>query len=313
MVNDEALSNLGSSNQHFFPKMIIKHTKFILCSFLLFSCVQLYGQKTGYGSSTTEHTIISNEGNQYKLKVTFPAEYNLSESYKTLYYLDAWWLSELVLGSYAILNLTNSVEDVVLVGISLEGSELDWNTQRNRDFTPSAYDINKMGFQLKGGSGENGVDLTPETTGKANAFSEFLNNKVFKFVENKYSNITESRGLIGHSFGGLFGIYSMQNHLEMFNDLILISPSAWWNKSELLDETRFSSFNNLNRDTKIHLSYGGAESRLITASNQSLNLILNGLKNENFNFKFEAYENKNHHSVLSRAIYDGLFFLYGKD
>lgn len=289
---------------------MIKQTKLILCFFILFSSIHLYAQKTTYGSSTTEHAITSDEGNVYQLRITLPPEFNASKPYKALYYLDAWWLSELVLGSYTVLNLTNSVEHVVLIGISLEGSELDWNTQRNRDFTPSAYDIAKMGVQLRGGSGDKGVDLTPETTGKADAFSQFLNDKVFRFIENKHPNLEKSRGLIGHSFGGLFGVHSIQNYPEMFEHLVLISPSSWWNKSELLDENRFTE---MNENIKIHLSYGEAESRLITESNKALGLILNGGNTKAPNFELQVYEGENHHSVLSRAIYDGLLFLYGKD
>lgn len=282
-----------------------------------FACFMLsvginYGQVLDYGSTSEQHIIEAGNNFKYKLRITLPVSYDKSKEYHVLYYTDAWWLSEVVQGSYALLDLTDNIEDIILVGISLEGNSLDWNTQRSLDFTPSNYDLEKMRIELKSGMGDSGIDLNAKTTGGADDFISFLERKVFKYVEGKYPNLKEGRGYIGHSFGGLFGTYVMMKRPDMFTHLVLISPSLWWNKSELMETDQFLKFKESQKDTKLFLTYGGAESNWITKSNKELDKILVALEKENLKYTLECYEKSNHNSILPRAIYDGLEFLYGK-
>jgi predicted alpha/beta superfamily hydrolase len=43
-----------------------------------------------------------------------------------------------------------------------------------------------------------------------------------------------SRILAGHSFGGLFGLYTLFHRPETFDGSILISPSVWWDDGIVL-------------------------------------------------------------------------------
>ena len=113
-----------------------------------------------YGSRTKIHELVSEENSSYNLRITLPNNYDHNKTYKTLYYLDAWWLSEIVAGSYAILQLSDKVEPIILIGITLDGNLKDWNIQRTLDFTPSAYDISKMKFQMRAGREDDGIILT---------------------------------------------------------------------------------------------------------------------------------------------------------
>ncbi|MCF6279949.1 MAG: hypothetical protein L3J14_06340 [Flavobacteriaceae bacterium] len=273
-----------------------------------------------YGQETEEHKIYSQDEDEYILKITFPKNYNIDKEYKTLYYLDAYWLSGITLGSYTILNLTNSVQDVVLVGISLDGSEKDWNKQRDMDFTPSPFknlglfeDFKKKNLEnnvkisFKTGGGN---QLNKENTGGASLFLDFLENNIIAFVENKYPNLNKRRGLLGHSFGGLFGFYTLQNHPELFKDLILISPSLSWNSFELVDENKFSKLAESKSDIKFYHSYGENEIIAIKKSSNDIKSIITKLEVGNLDYKFNPFKDSDHHSILSKAIYDGLLYLY---
>jgi predicted alpha/beta superfamily hydrolase len=268
-----------------------------------------FAQKSDYGASTTAYDISSDEGKEYKLKITLPHNYDNNKTYKVLYYLDAWWLSELVLGSYAILSLSEKINDVVFVGISIEGDVLDWNMQRTYDYTPSIYD---MPITQTAGLGKHAIKLDSTTTGGAHIFLEFLESKVFNFIDNKFSNLDNNRGFIGHSFGGLFGFYVMQNKPQLFTDFIIISPSLWWNKSELLYPELFNDFTQQKKSGKLYLSYGKNESNWIVESNIKMKEILSNLEQNRLEFMIEAYDKTNHNSILSKAIYNGLCFLYKK-
>jgi len=91
-------------------------------------------QEFGLGFETITHKSSSKDRAEYVLKITFPRDYNVDEAYKTMYYLDAYWLTDIMLGCYTILDLCAYVEDVVFVGISLDGSEKDWNTRIIMDY-----------------------------------------------------------------------------------------------------------------------------------------------------------------------------------
>lgn len=295
--------------------------KIALIGFLIMF-LNVFGQETELGYKTENHKISSQDKDEYILKVTFPRNYSSDKKYKTLYYLDAYWLTEITLGSYTILDFCDYVENVVFVGISLNGNEKDWHKQRDMDFTPSPFKNLGLLEDLKKSNPENNIkitlktggghQLTEENTGGANLFLNFLENEVIEFIEKKYPNLNKRRGLLGHSFGGLFGFYALQNRPELFQDLLLISASLSWNSFELVDKGNFSKLEKSKSEIKLYHSYGGEEINGIKTSNNNLSKIITELELENLNYKFDPIKNTNHHSVLSRAIYDGLLYLYRK-
>jgi len=254
---------------------------------------------TGYGSVTVIKELQNEENRKYKLLITLPPKYEKEKRYKVLYYLDAWWLSELVKGSYGINYIANEIEEVILVGISSVGDEDEWNKQRNMDYTPSAYDQEKMKVTMQGGN----VELNDRTTGGAEKFMCFLKEEIFKYVESEYKIEKETRGLLGHSFGGLFGCYSLINHNKVFKNYILISPSIWWNRTELLSDSKKLK---LKSESNIFIVYGSKEvSFLIDPIKKMKNLLEN-------NLEFKEYNGANHHSILPVGIYDGIKEIYSR-
>lgn len=304
-----------NKNQKFMKQNII----IVILSFLF---TNIYGQKNELGYKTESHKIYSSDNDEYLLKVTFPRNYDPNKEYKTLYYLDAYWLTEIVLGSYTILDLCDYVENIVFVGVSLHGSEKDWNTQRNMDFTPTSFqnlglldklkekdEKNKMKITITSGAGNL---FNKNSTGGANLFLDFLENDIINFIENKYPNLNKRKGLLGHSLGGLFGFYTLKNRPELFQDLLLISASLSWNSSEIVSEEFFSKLLKSKTDIKLYHSYGTDEVKATVKSNNTLSEMITQKEIKNFNYNFSPIKKANHHSVLSRAIYDGLLYLYRK-
>lgn len=277
---------------------------------IIFFQTSLFSQTSPYGSETKHYELVSEAQQAYSLTVTLPKDFDPKKEYKSLYYLDGWWLAESVLGAYALLSITEQIDDVVLIGLSADGSLLDWNVQRTIDYTPSIY---QMPLTQNSGTGENAIPLDSTTTGGAERFADFLATSVFEFVEEKHPDLSSSRGLLGHSFGGLFGFYLMQNRPELFAEYIMISPALWWNKSELLQENLFEQFALINQPNKLFLAYGEAESGWITRSAVKMDEIIQSLEKSSLKYSFVPYPASNHNSVLPRAIYDGLFYLYSKE
>ncbi|KFF66443.1 esterase [Pectobacterium brasiliense] len=80
-------------------------------------------------------------------------------------------------------------------------------------------------------------DYTPPTTltdpdfaagGEAEAFYQFLQSTVKPWVEANYAVNKQKQTLAGHSFGGLFTLYTLFNHTESFQRYVAASPSIWW-------------------------------------------------------------------------------------
>jgi len=255
-------------------------------------------------SKTVIKSVKSEEGNEYELLIKLPPNYNNEKKYKVLYYLDGWWLSELVNGSYRIHDLTKNMEELILVGISIEGDEAAWHIQRNRDYTPSTYDKEKMRFSMKGGA----YELNEKTTGGGEYFIAFLKEVVFQEIESNYNIDKEKRGILGHSFGGLFAYYCLVQHHKLFKNYILISPAIWWNKSELLtDDFKLK----IDPEVNIYVVMGELESNMLKRPIEELKEELTKRKNEENIIDFREYEGKDHHSILPIGIYEGMEKLYG--
>ena len=247
---------------------------------------------------------IKNEnGKPYRLVVTLPSGYQDGKEYKVLYYLDAWWLKDLVTGCYRIKSMSSNMDELILVGISSVGDEKTWNQQRNMDFTPSKYNL-----KLRMDSG--GEDLKESTTGGAESFMQFLKHTIIPTVEKEYKIDANTRGILGHSFGGLFGFYSYVKHPELFSNYILLAPSIWWNDSEIFqDKTSIIS----KREVTMFIAMGTAEIKLIKGPMAVLAEELKSVKNEKLKMTYKQYENATHNSVLPQGIYDGIELLYTKN
>jgi len=97
--------------------------------------------------------------------------------------------------------------DMILVGISNAEN-------RMRDLTPSAMSM-RYGLPVR------------EETGGAEAFARFLEQELIPYVDSTMP-ASPYRTLIGHSFGGLFTIYSLFTHPHLFRNYVAIDPSLDW-------------------------------------------------------------------------------------
>jgi len=272
----------------------------------------LQAQEDTQHSQTFTHKMISEEHIEYIIKVTPPPNYDDSKVYPTLYYLDAWWLEDIVKGTYTLLNYSGAVKEVLLVGISIDGDELKFNERRTLDYTPAPYDLDSMKFTFSIPLKPTPLLVTSDNSGAASTFRKFLSNKVFPEISKHYAVNQNDRALLGHSFGGLFGIYDMAERDHLFNSYIIISPSLWWNRSAKLYEKIAQTFKT--RDTPINLffCYGESENNGIVKWSNVLNDYLKSKEFSILSYEFVSYDKRDHTSVLPESIYDGIKYLYEK-
>jgi predicted alpha/beta superfamily hydrolase len=133
-------------------------------------------------------------GQRYELLISLPAGYEKSgESYPVLYVLDGWHFP---LMTFMQENNVYSkrMRPVIIVNVSHGGG--DYMALRARDFTPTK---------------------TPQypNSGGAAVFLDFLEHELIPFVDRTWRTIPTDRGLLGHSFGGVFAHYRRESIIAM--------------------------------------------------------------------------------------------------
>jgi predicted alpha/beta superfamily hydrolase len=75
-----------------------------------------------------------------------------------------------------------------------------------------------------------GIALPPWTFGEAATFLAALREDVLPAAEAHLALQPSMRVLAGHSFGGLFGLYTLFHQPQAFGAYLLFSPSLWWDE-----------------------------------------------------------------------------------
>ena len=302
---------MGYSGAYFGRVALVKRV-YVLALLLGCTVVQLYAQPvdtTAYGALTHWEVVTAPSGQTYTLDITMPPDYAAGQRYPVVVYLDAWWLRDVVRGAYGMAWTTGKSESIVLVGIAALGDEDTWHRQRNADYTPTPYRPLAPGLTMNVGT----VPIASASTGHANRFMAFLEATVFPLVEQQYNGSSTNRGLIGHSLGGLFGLWALQAHPDLFAKVAMIAPSAWWNKGEWIGKTLDERLHQNEHLRAVHLSVGEAEQRLMRRPVTRLDEHLRALAPERFRYRYRIYPDADHTAVVPRAVYDSLVWLYGTD
>ena len=292
----------------------MKRIKLVLIISLTFIFHQFASGQTDSNTQFLEKvgtldSVYSKNLKEYRnFYVQLPANYNdnKNEKYPVVFILDG----------EVLLSTVNNVQgfytggftpEMVLVGISNDKN-------RTRDLTTSKVtEMYGMSFEQENGEAAN--------------FNKFIETELIPFIENKYP-VTNYRTLIGHSYGGLFTIYTLINHPELFSNYLAIDPSLDWDGQKLLKEAQeklssqsykgkslFMSLNgqlhmqkskvtleNVMKDTSDHTLFARSN---ITFSNMVKQNNKNGLV---YDWKF--YPRDLHGTIAFPSIMDGLISLF---
>jgi predicted alpha/beta superfamily hydrolase len=157
-------------------------------------------------------------------------------------------------------------------------------------------------------------DLTPPSTfetdnrfspgnGGADAFLSFIADEVVPFVDKTYRT-RPYRLLIGHSLGGLFGVYALIMKPTLFNAYIAADPSLYWNNQAVVAqaETFLSKTKSLQADFYMTASNDAAIPREVAR----LTAALSKSAPAGFRWHFDWMKQEDHLSIPLPSIYRGL-------
>lgn len=253
-------------------------------------------------------------GQEFCLYIKLPMSYYKDTSliYPVMYTTDAERNFSVSAGIMSILEFPNKiVPDMIIVGIGYKITDMaDWAAWRTRDLTPT----NVPGVDettSKNLSKATGREFNVKSGGAAN-FLDFIIEELIPFIESNYRVSVSERGIGGYSFGGLFTLYALFKHPEVFNYYFAGSPSFSYDNEVIFSyENEFAkSIKQLN--AKIFLSVGEKEGEKMI---DYLNRMSENLKSVNYkglDVHSYVFPEEDHRSCIPSSIMRAYKVLFKK-
>ncbi|MBK9356784.1 MAG: alpha/beta hydrolase [Bacteroidales bacterium] len=143
------------------------------------------------------------------------------------------------------------------------------------------------------------------TGGGADKFLQFISSELVALIDSTYPSNSE-RCIIGHSAGGLFAIYALENEPELFNSFICIDPSLWYDDQSFVK--KIPDFLKNNKDIK--------KSIFISLSNEkemgvfSFVEMLEKYAPDGLKWDYVHYKSETHNSLGFKSICAGFEMIY---
>ena len=222
------------------------------------------------------------------------------QGYPVLHILDgdAFFPAALSMAQSLLINpMTRSRAACLIVSIGYPNGEVRDLTQRALDYTPPLP--------------ETATEADRRQYGQADRFAAFLDHELAPALAAKYPVNPKEQALFGHSFGALFGLYSLFTVSDRFKHNLLASPSVWWHNRRVLDFLPSA----LPTDTAVRISVGEHEGR----SNRpeqigremvaQAKLLAGTLQHLGADAQFTLYPNANHGNTPFYALPDHIEYL----
>nr|WP_321410378.1 alpha/beta hydrolase-fold protein [uncultured Carboxylicivirga sp.] len=227
---------------------------------------------------------------------------HLPDSYLSIDFNDNHFPVLYVLDGERLFNQTVTIVDALSKGMYRYLPEMIVvgiiNTDRSRDLTPSNDTILHNNIPIHGNSGG------------AESFRYFLESELGNYI-NQHYRTNGFNILSGHSFGGLFTIYSFLNQSNFFSTFLAHDPSLWWDNQSLIESMEVS-WSKISFDTtSLYLSVAAKD----TIEKDRFNHTESILKFQQFfdehpknslNFKSEYFANEDHGTITIPGTFYGL-------
>ena len=250
---------------------------------------------------------------EFRIYVALPLDYQMAtDRYPVIYISDANGIFGLVTETVRTLQLFQEVPDMVLVGIGYPVNDFRQAlSPRTRDLTPTKDDAWIEGL-LKLTQG----DFTTDGSGGADNFLKFIREELKPFIEANYRIDAEDSSILGHSFGGLFGLYALLHAPNTFKRYIISSPSIWWDREAVFEYEEVHASEHADLPAKVFISAGtleesmlvpirGVPARFVT-NIQALATRLQNRGYKNLTLTLHVFEDESHVSGPPGAISRGL-------
>lgn len=201
--------------------------------------------------------LVSRGGRSYRILVSRPLLPPPAGGYPVIYALDGNSVFGTMTETVALQSARPDVSGVapaLVVGIGYPISEPLDLERRTFDYTPEVA-------RARLGARPDGTPWPP--TGGASAFLDFIREELQPLIAREFPVDPDRQILFGHSFGGLFTLYTLFTQPEAFRIYIAGSPSIWFGDRILLEAERaFAARETLARGARLLIAVGALEQSL---------------------------------------------------
>jgi predicted alpha/beta superfamily hydrolase len=275
-------------------------------------------------ASETRVMASQHTGRSYRINISLPLGYAASPGedwpfnhtparWPTVYVLDGNWYYGMVTDIIRPMAWCGSTSDAIVVGIGyaedtnpIEAFRVSF-TRRNIDLTPVRDEAEEKSMEER--------HKRPVPSGDAGGFLQFIQDELIPMVEKTYRADPSRRILVGHSYGGLFGLFAMLEAPGLFATLIIGSPTlSYGNRYTFQREEAFAQ-EHRRLPAKVYLFAGELEEDLQNCTlTDTLRLaaILQGRKYEGFSLVKQVFLDQNHCEVAAPGVQWGLKYALKK-
>jgi len=185
-------------------------------------------------SGSLEWQMHNAQGQSYRILISKPeGEVPYTGGYPVLYVLDA---NAYFASFHQAKRAQEQFRHAIIVGIAYPGEQPLNFLRRAYDFSPPVPEAQN----------------TPPQGGQ-DQLLDFLQHQVMPAVAERFPVDADQQSLFGHSFGGMFAIYTLFTRPALFDHIVAASPSLWWHDRYLLAPER--SFSDAIRQDQLKVTH----------------------------------------------------------
>ncbi len=242
------------------------------------------------GSEVRKITSAVVTGQEYALHIMLPGGYaGSTKKYPVVYLMDSQWDFPLVNAIYGEQYYDGFIPGLIIVGVTWGGTKPNPDSLRARDYTPTA-------------------EARVPQSGGADKFLSFMKEELFPFIESNYRAEPGNRILMGCSLGGLFTMYTMFTHTDMFSGYIAASPAVGWDNEVLYSYEKKFAAQKINTPIRLYMTVGEVE-RSRPAFEKMAKMAADR-KYTNVSLRSKVLENTGHSGTKAETYARGLQYIF---
>mgnify|MGYP002346438878 FL=1 len=252
--------------------------------------------------STHMWDMAADNGEIYRIFVSFPGTEMPADGYPVLYVLDG----NAMFAAFAEARRIQEYSEVgkgIVVGVGYPG-DLAYDVRRLDDYTPPLIDPPPANVR----------HLAKYKSGGRDRFLDFLTGRLRTEIARRYKVNAERQSLFGHSLGGLLALHALYTRPQAFHSIIAASPSLEWNDQGVLaDERVFTermTSGKIGKTSRLMVVVGGRDIDDEPGPAIAFVKRMEALSGHGLRLRFRLYEEEGHMTVPVRAVPDTLRFVF---
>ena len=238
-------------------------------------------------------------GQEYELHIMLPRGYKAADKkYPVVYLMDGQWDFPVVTGLYSYHYYDGFIPELIIVGVTWSGEQVNYDSLRMRDYTPTK--IEGMRTPV--------AEVNWPQSGGADRFLEFMKQELFPFIESNYKADGNNRTLMGSSAGGIFTLYTLLTQPGLFTGYAAASPYIPWDNGVLYKYEKEFAKKRLPHPVRLYMTLGDMETT--RAAFEKFSATMMARKNPSVRVHSKILENTGHGGTKSETYARGLQYVF---